>query len=227
MARRVPVQKRSRERVDTILAATGKLIADEGADRVSMRRLAEVSGVPVASIYQYFENREEVIAAFLESEMEQLDLATAEAMLKLERIDLRKLLETIGHVHLEYHRNNPAAVNVWFSGRAGYLVADRIRAQNARLGEWLRGGVVRSGLLSADAPQFGAALTIRQFDRMFEFVFLEQRSDEEQEEILAMHVDFAALYLERFAGPNNGRGVTVEDFLAALGEPPAYVVDVD
>lgn len=226
MGRRVPVQKRSRERVDQILAAAGSLIAEEGADQVSMRRLASESGVPVASIYQYFENRDEVIASFLESEMEKLDFATAEAMLKLEKIDLRTLLATIGRVHLEYHRNNPAAVNVWFSGRAGYLVADRIRAQNARLGEWLRGGVVRSGLLTDDAPQFGAALVIRQFDRMFEFVFLEQRTPEEQEAILEMHVDFATLMLERFAGPRNAEGVTVEEFLTALGEPPAYVPEV-
>jgi AcrR family transcriptional regulator len=227
MARRVPVQKRSRERVDQILEAARQLITDQGAEHVSMRALATASGVPVASIYQYFKDRDEVIATFLESEMERLDFATAEAMLKLDRITLRILLDTIGHVHLEYHRNNPAAVNVWFSGRAGYLVADRIRAQNARLGEWLRGGVVRSGLLTDEAPQFGAALVIRQFDRMYEFLFLAERTAEEQESILNMHVDMVTYALERWAGPNNAKGVTVEEFLTALGEPPAYAPEMD
>lgn len=42
-----------------------------------MRELARESGVPVATIYQYFGNREAVIAAFLEREMEKLDIAMA------------------------------------------------------------------------------------------------------------------------------------------------------
>jgi AcrR family transcriptional regulator len=227
VTRRVPVQKRSKERFERILATTGEMIATQGVERLGMRELADESGVPVATIYQYFSNREEVIATFLEREMEKLDIAMATAILKLERIDMGTLIDTIADVHVNYHRKNPAAVEVWFSGRAGYAVADRIRRQNATLGIWLRGGLVGCGLMQPDAPELGGPLVVRQFDRMFEFVFLEQRTRKQQDEIVAMHRRSATAFLEFYATDLNKEGVPTADFIAALGPPPDYVEDSD
>ena len=168
VSRRVPVQKRSKERFEKVLAAAGELIAEQGADHVGMRELADSSGVPVATIYQYFGNREAVIATFFERESEKLDLAMANAFLELKRVDLKTVVETISDVHVKHHRENPAAVSVWFSGRAGFEVADRIRKQHTALGAWLRDGLVRAGLMRPDAPEDCCALIVRLFDRTFE-----------------------------------------------------------
>ena len=141
--------------MEKILAAAGGVISERGADRMGMRDLADASGVPVATIYQYFGNREAVIATFLEREMEKLDIAMASAFLNLERVDMKAVIDTIADVHVKYHRENPAAVTVWFSGKAGFEVADRIRQQNAILGTWLRGGLIRVGLMD---PGFATSL---------------------------------------------------------------------
>jgi AcrR family transcriptional regulator len=224
VARRIPTQKRSKERFEQIVAAAGEMISTQGVEKVGMRELAEASGVPVATIYQYFGNREAVIATFLEREMEQLDIAMATAILKLERIDLRAVVDTIASVHLNYHREHPAAVNVWFSGRAGPEVADRIRHQNEVLGGWLRDGLVKAGLLVPEVPAVGGGLVIRLFDRMFEFVFLEQRTRKQQDEIVALHKQMIVGFLESFATEQNALGVPTADFIAALGAPPEYVI---
>jgi AcrR family transcriptional regulator len=56
MARREPVQKRSRERVEAILRGANELIASEGVENLSTRALAAHTGIPVATIYRYFED---------------------------------------------------------------------------------------------------------------------------------------------------------------------------
>jgi AcrR family transcriptional regulator len=59
--RRTPQQERSRARVDAILAAARGLIAQR--EDVSMREIAAAARVPIASIYQYFPDRDAVFRA--------------------------------------------------------------------------------------------------------------------------------------------------------------------
>jgi AcrR family transcriptional regulator len=54
--RKLPTQDRSKETVEAILQATAIVLKREGYDRASTRRVAEVAGVSVGSLYQYFPN---------------------------------------------------------------------------------------------------------------------------------------------------------------------------
>ena len=56
---------------------------------------------------------------------------------------------------------------------------------------------------------------------MFEFVFLAERTAEQQEEIVLTFVDMVSTYMERFATPTGMRGVAAEAFVRALtADPP-------
>lgn len=55
--RRLPVQARSRERVDRILDAAAQLLADEGYSAVKTNHIAKRAGVSIGSVYQFFPNR--------------------------------------------------------------------------------------------------------------------------------------------------------------------------
>ena len=59
--RRAPSQRRSRERVERILAAARELIAAEGSDAMRMGEVAERAGVSIGSLYQYFPDKAAVI----------------------------------------------------------------------------------------------------------------------------------------------------------------------
>ena len=50
-------QQRSRERLERILAAASELIAEKGSDQVKMSELAELAGISIGSLYQYFPTR--------------------------------------------------------------------------------------------------------------------------------------------------------------------------
>jgi AcrR family transcriptional regulator len=64
--RKTPLQERSRNTVEVIVEAAARILTKEGAGALSTNRIAEVAGVSVGSLYQYFPNREAIVAALIE-----------------------------------------------------------------------------------------------------------------------------------------------------------------
>jgi AcrR family transcriptional regulator len=217
MSRRVPVQRRSRERVELILQAAAELLAEGGIEALSMRSLAAHAGIPVATIYRYFANREEIITAYLDHELERIDEAVVAGVLALERVTVRSLAEAVALAHMRHHQAHPEGIPVWFGGRLNPAVVERVRELDARLAASLRSATRGAGML-AGAPDFSAELVVRLFDRMFEFVFLVDRTAEEQETIVLAFVDIVACYLERFATPAGLDGISPQQLGRALAE---------
>jgi len=217
VSRREPVQRRSRERVELILDAASELLAEGGVDALTTRALAARADIPVATIYRYFANREEIIAAYLDHELVQIDQAVVAAVVALERVTVRSLAEAVALAHMRHHQAHPEGVPVWFGGRSNPAVIDQVRELDARLAASLRSAMRAAGLLEG-APEFSSGLLVRLFDRMFEFVFLAERSAQEQETIVLAFVDIVAGYLERFATPAGLDGVSADEFARALGE---------
>jgi AcrR family transcriptional regulator len=70
-ARKPPQQSRSRVTVSTILDATVRILDQEGADAATTTRIAEVAGVSVGTLYQYFGNRDSILDALQDREFER------------------------------------------------------------------------------------------------------------------------------------------------------------
>jgi AcrR family transcriptional regulator len=64
--RRAPSQRRSRERVERILAAATELIAEKGSEAMRMGEVAEKAGVSIGSLYQYFPDKAAIIRTLAE-----------------------------------------------------------------------------------------------------------------------------------------------------------------
>ncbi|WP_417283942.1 TetR/AcrR family transcriptional regulator [Comamonas sp.] len=69
--RKLPMQARSRALVDAVAEACLRILEKEGEDALTVNRIAEVSGATVGSIYQYFPNKESMIAAVYERLLDQ------------------------------------------------------------------------------------------------------------------------------------------------------------
>lgn len=65
--RKKPKQQRSKATVAAIVEATTQLLVKEGFHNLSTNRIAEAAGVSVGSLYQYFPNKESVVAAVVEA----------------------------------------------------------------------------------------------------------------------------------------------------------------
>lgn len=73
--RKLPKQERSQATVEAILTATTRILTEEGYNQLTTNRVAELAGVSIGSLYQYFPNKEALIFALGEHhahEMEQL-----------------------------------------------------------------------------------------------------------------------------------------------------------
>lgn len=61
-------QSRARETVEAIVQASRLLVSREGLERLTTNRIAELAGVSVGSLYQYFPGKDAVVHALLERE---------------------------------------------------------------------------------------------------------------------------------------------------------------
>lgn len=69
-ARRQPRQIRSQITVTAILDATVRVLLDRGYDGCTTNLVAEVAGVGIGSLYEYFPNKEALVAALVEREVD-------------------------------------------------------------------------------------------------------------------------------------------------------------
>lgn len=64
--RRTPRQARAASTIDAILDATLQLLEAEGPERLTTNRIAARAGVSIGTIYQYFRDRNDLLAALAE-----------------------------------------------------------------------------------------------------------------------------------------------------------------
>ena len=104
--RKPPTQARSRARVEHILKAAGALLGEVGYDGLSTNLIAERADVPVGSIYQFFQGKDDIVAALVERFQdrilrlagEQLDAASA---MQDRRAFIAKLVDGIAGIQAE------------------------------------------------------------------------------------------------------------------------------
>jgi AcrR family transcriptional regulator len=70
-SRKLPQQSRSRATVEAILEGAIRVLERHGPEELSTSRVAELAGVSVGTLYQYFENREAIVDALQEREFER------------------------------------------------------------------------------------------------------------------------------------------------------------
>ena len=101
---RTPTQKRSKATVNAIVDAGFVALMKHGAADVTTRQIAEIAGVSVGSLYEYFQNKEEVFAAMTERVVAEIGArfkAEAPALVKLPIADIVRVLVRILYELLE------------------------------------------------------------------------------------------------------------------------------
>jgi len=64
--RKQPVQARSKALVESLLDATARLLVTSGYTPITTNKVAETAGVGIGSLYEYFPNKESLVAALIE-----------------------------------------------------------------------------------------------------------------------------------------------------------------
>ena len=70
-ARKQPKQARSKATVTAVLDATIRILDREGPDAATTTRIAEVAGISIGTLYQYFSHRDAILDALQDREFER------------------------------------------------------------------------------------------------------------------------------------------------------------
>ena len=115
MARAIPTtprksasQKRSQATVETLLDATARVLAREGYDRASTNRIAAKAGVSVGSLYQYFPNKEALVATLVARHNREMLQLLRDALEKVASRDLATTMRELVRATVDAHLVDPA-----------------------------------------------------------------------------------------------------------------------
>lgn len=90
-----PRQRRSRDMVHAILDATIMVIEGEGPEAFTTNRVAEVAGISVGSLYQYFANKEMLLSGAVERGILDSEVLMRETFAKNTTASPHDLLHTL------------------------------------------------------------------------------------------------------------------------------------
>lgn len=132
--RRQPKQARSRELVDRILISAGELFAGHGYPNVTTNHIAEHAGVSVGSLYQFFADKEEILAALQDRWTTRLG-AELDVRLRVDRdTDIAETVDQVLDLHAELNRHPPGLLGFLLISTVGKEDTNGVvRAIHARL----------------------------------------------------------------------------------------------
>ncbi|NKQ57760.1 TetR/AcrR family transcriptional regulator [Amycolatopsis sp. K13G38] len=194
-ARRVPVQRRSRERVARILDAAADLVVEAGIEALGTRAVAARAGVPIGSLYQYFADRDEIILELVRRDTAEMDEAVARAVAALERPTMRNVVEATMRAFVGVYHHRPAFVVIWWRGRTNAAVQEFCRAHNREIAAFLFAFAQQQGMLRDGTDPVIAELAVEVGDRVFQLAFEHDLHGDER--IIAEGIDLVTGYLER------------------------------
>jgi AcrR family transcriptional regulator len=105
--RKQPLQKRSQETVDAILAATAQVLVRHGYEGANTNRIAEAAGVSVGSLYQYFPSKEALVTALIERHMEAMWQLIVESAAKVANAPLEVAVREVIGAIFAAHASSP------------------------------------------------------------------------------------------------------------------------
>jgi AcrR family transcriptional regulator len=203
--RRVPTQERSRRRVEQILDAAAAVVVRDGVEALSTQEIAREAGVPVASLYQYFADKDDVLLALAGRDMDEMDAEVAAALGELGRADLT--VETLVRTTMEafvrvYHRRR-SFVEIYLRGRTNGAVNRFGREHNNDVAATLHEYAVDTGLAGPGLTPARALLAVEVGDRIFQLAF--EHDDHGDRELVEEGMALVTGYLERYATTQQSR----------------------
>jgi AcrR family transcriptional regulator len=103
----VPTQARAQETVEAILAATKKVLVKDGYEAASTNRVAEVAGVSIGSLYQYFPSKASLVSVLIQRHMAKMLEVLATTAQQGETSSIEEATRTVIRAVFAAHRVNP------------------------------------------------------------------------------------------------------------------------
>ena len=203
--RRVPTQARRRRRVEDILDATERLVVRHGVDALTTRDIAQAAGVPVASLYQYFADKEALLLALAGRDMAEMDAQVADDLARVEVLTVASMVRSVMSSFVTVYHRRPGFVQIYLRGRTNLAVHEFGREHNARVAADLRQFAIDAGIADRTLSPRVAQLAVEVGDRVFQLAF--ETKDRGDRKLIEEGITMMTAYLERHATPAGLTGV--------------------
>jgi len=98
--------------VEAVLEAVVKLLKQEGAEAVTTNRVAEVAGVSIGSIYQYFPDKSAIFAALHQRHVHEIDRMVERTLIEHARSRLDGMIRAMVEAMVKAHVGDPELYQV-------------------------------------------------------------------------------------------------------------------
>jgi AcrR family transcriptional regulator len=105
--RKRPRQERSKATVSTILAATARVLVRHGFDGLTTNAVADAAGVSIGSLYQYFPNKESLVAALIERHIEDMNAAVLSELTRVAQLPMAEAVRAVIELTIRAHSIEP------------------------------------------------------------------------------------------------------------------------
>jgi len=105
--RREPQQRRSRQTVEAVLDAVVRILKRQGIEAVTTNRIAEVAGVSIGSVYQYFPDKRAIFTALHNRHVAQVAGLIESTLVQNASAPLRDLVSALVGAMVEAHAADP------------------------------------------------------------------------------------------------------------------------
>jgi AcrR family transcriptional regulator len=199
LPRRVPTQARSRRRVERVLDAAAGLVVQDGVQSLTTRAIARAAGMPVASLYQYFSDKDAVLLALAERDMHEMDAQVMEDLAAVPQLTVASLVRTVMTAFVSVYHRRRAFVEIYLRGRNNAAIRQFGREHNEQVATAMLDYARQAGLAAPALTHQMAVLAVEVGDRVFQLAF---ESDDDGDPILIEEgILLVTAYLERYATP--------------------------
>jgi len=105
--RKQPKQRRASVTVEAILTATARILVRDGFERATTNRIADEAGVSVGSLYQYFPNKEALVAVLMERHVREMYAVLEREIARLSSLPLRRAVRELVDLMVQAHAVEP------------------------------------------------------------------------------------------------------------------------
>jgi AcrR family transcriptional regulator len=105
--RRRPKQRRARQTVEAVLDAVIRLLKREGSRPITTNRIAEVAGVSIGSVYQYFPDKRAIFSALHQRHVDQIDRMVQTELVEHAASSIEELVRAMVEAMVEAHATDP------------------------------------------------------------------------------------------------------------------------
>jgi AcrR family transcriptional regulator len=201
-----------------MLVAAEQIVIHDGFEGLTTRTVAEHAKVNVASVYQYFADRDAIVAALIDRHVHAMDKRLGDDLQLLEIYSVRTLVETVVKAYATGYRAHPSFVVLWFQGRVSAELVTHVRSRIGRLAAQFHSFSAGAGLLPSDADPIVLEVAANAIDGVLDMAFRSEASGDQR--VLQAGIEMIVSYIELYATPAGIAGVSRSD-LAERWKPPA------